>query len=279
MLQEQSSNSRPVRKTALANGFAAAVKPVTARTITTDDDGIIAGEVKIPTADGDIPGYSARPSEGSNFPIVLVIHEVFGVHEHIKDVCRRFAKAGYSAVAPELFVRQGDVSTITDIGQLIATIVSKAPDSQVLSDVDSAVEFAVESAGGDVNRLAITGFCWGGRIVWLYAAHSTALKVGGAFYGRLIGQYSDNQPKFPIDVASSLNAPVQGFYGGLDHSIPLDSVDAMSAALKSANSPSFITVYPEAGHAFFADYRPSYNEEAAESAWTSLLSWFRSNGV
>jgi len=278
MINEVPTSTQPIRRTHLASGFAAAVQPVSSRTITTDDDGLIASDVLIPTADGEIPGYVARPANGTHFPIVVVVHEVFGVHEHIKDVCRRFAKIGYAAIAPELFVRQGDVSTLTDFADIIK-IVSSAPDSQVMSDIDSAVSYVASFAFGDRERLAITGFCWGGRVVWLYAAHSDELKAGGAFYGRLVGQNSDLQPSFPTDVYDKLKAPVIGLYGGQDQGIPLDTVDAMNALLKSVNSPSNIVVYPDAGHAFFADYRPSYNAESASDAWSKLIAWLKANGV
>jgi carboxymethylenebutenolidase len=279
MTQQASNLNAPVRRTTLASGYAEAVRPITAQAIETDTEGLVTTEVLIPTADGDVPGYVARPATGSKFPIVIVVHEVFGVHEHIKDVCRRFAKVGYVAIAPELFVRQGDVSKITDIGQLISEVVSKTPDSQVLSDIDSTAKFAAESCEGDSARLGIVGYCWGGRVVWLYSAHSQQLKAGGAFYGKLVGQHSDLQPKFPTDVASSLNAVVHGYYGADDHVIPLDTVEAMQALLKAAGSKSEITVYPGAGHAFFADYRPSYNPEAAKAAWTHLVKFLASNGV
>jgi carboxymethylenebutenolidase len=267
------------RKTALSSGFAAAVRPVTAQTITTDDDGLIAGEVRIPTADGEIPGYRARPAKGTKFPIVLVVHEIFGVHEHIKDLCRRFAKVGYAAIAPELFARHGDVSTMSDFTEILSKVVSKTSDAQVLSDLDSAAKFSIESNSGDPDRVGIVGFCWGGRITWLYAAHSKALKAGGAFYGRLVGQNSELQPNFPVDVADKLKAPVKGFYGGQDQGIPLETVDTMKALLKAANSASEIVVFPNAGHAFFADYRPSYNAEAATAAWAELLQWYTGHGL
>jgi carboxymethylenebutenolidase len=268
----------PIRKSALTTGFAAAVQPVSAEIITTNDDGLFTSEISIPTSDGDIPGYIARPINGKEFPIVIVVHEIFGVHEHIKDLARRFAKLGYVAIAPELFARQGDVSGITDYSQL-TEIVALVPDSQVLSDIDSAVAYGVSESSGDPNRVAIAGFCWGGRIVWLYAAQSTALKAGAAFYGRLVGQNSERQPKFPVDVIADLKAPVQGFYGGQDHGIPLNTVETVQALIDSAGKDSNIVVYPDAGHAFFADYRPSYNADAANDAWDMLLIWFAKHGV
>lgn len=264
--------------TGLATGFALAVQPISAATITTDTDGLTAGEVKIPTTDGEIPGYRAMPAKGSNFPTVLVVQEIFGVHEHIKDICRRLAKAGYTAVAPEMYARQGDVSQIQDIQQIIKEVVSKVPDTQVMSDLDSAVEWAGKN-GGNTSKLAITGFCWGGRVVWMYAAHSPKLKAGVAWYGRLITPPNDMAPTNPIDVAGKLKAPVLGLYGGKDQGIPMESVEKMKAALKDAGSKSSFTVYPEAPHGFHADYRASYREVDAKDAWFRMLVWFKKHGV
>jgi len=263
----------------LSGGFALAVLPVSAQTITTDTSGLEVGEVSIPTADGQIPAYRAMPKSGKSFPVVLVVQEIFGVHEHIKDICRRFGKLGYFAVAPELYARQGDVSKLSNIQDIIAKVVSKVPDAQVMSDLDAAAAWAGNSGKGDIGRLGITGFCWGGRIVWLYAAHSPKLKAGVAWYGRLVGQTSDVQPKHPIDLASSLKAPVLGLYGAKDQGIPQDTVEQMRAALKAAANPSEIVVYPEAGHGFNADYRPGYNKEAAENGWRRLNQWFKRYGV
>jgi carboxymethylenebutenolidase len=264
--------------TTLGAGFALAVRPVAAGTIATPADGLDAGEVKIAVADGAIPGYRARPAGGKNEPVVLVVQEIFGVHEHIKDLCRRLAKLGYYAIAPEMYARQGDPATAPDIQTLVSTIVNKVPDAQVMSDLDRAVAFA-GGEGADAAKLAVTGFCWGGRITWLYAAHSTTLKAGVAYYGRLVGETNDLRPKHPVDVAASLKAPVLGLYGGKDEGIPLDTVDAMTAALKAANSPSQIHVYPDAPHGFLADYRPSYTPDVAADAWARMLDWFKSNGV
>jgi len=265
--------------TKLTAGFALAVMPVSAETITTDTAGLDAGEVSIPTSDGQIPAYRAMPKAGTTFPVVLVVQEIFGVHEHIKDICRRFAKIGYLAIAPELYARQGDVSKISNIQDVISKVVSKVPDAQVMWDLDSAADWAGKSGKGDVGRLGITGFCWGGRIVWLYAAHSPKLKAGVAWYGRLVGPKSELQPQHPIDIAGSLKAPVLGLYGGKDQGIPLDTIEQMRAALKAAGNPSEIVVYPEAGHGFNADYRPSYNKEAAEDGWKRLQQWFKKRGV
>jgi carboxymethylenebutenolidase len=265
--------------TKLSAGFALAVLPVSAQTITTDTEGLEAGEVSIPTADGHIPAYRVMPKSGKSFPVVLVVQEIFGVHEHIKDICRRFGKLGYMAVAPELYTRQGDVSKIADIQEIISKVVSKVPDAQVMSDLDATADWAGKSGKGDTRRLGITGFCWGGRIVWLYAAHNPKLKAGVAWYGRLVGPTNELQPKNPIDMAGSLKAPVLGLYGGKDQGIPLDSIEKMRAALKAAGNPSEIVVYPEAGHGFNADYRPSYNKEAAQDGWKRLQEWFKKYGV
>ena len=265
--------------TTLATGFALAVQPVTADTITTDAKGLDAGEIKIPTGDGQMPAYRAMPTGGKALPMVLVVQEIFGVHEHIKDLCRRLAKAGYLAVAPELYARQGDVSKLTDFSEIISKVVSKVPDSQVMSDLDATVAWAKASGAGDTSKLAITGFCWGGRIVWLYAAHSPNLKAGVAWYGRLVGAADELHPKHPVDIAGSLKAPVLGLYGGADQGIPADSIDKMRAALKDAKPANEIVVYPDTPHGFNADYRPSYRKEAAEDGWKKMLDWFKKHGV
>jgi carboxymethylenebutenolidase len=260
--------------TSLSSGFARAVLPLASAPIVTDTEGLIAGEVGIAVRDGEIPGYRAKPSRERKFPVVLVIQEIFGVHEHIRDVCRRLAKEGYFAVAPEMFARQGDVSKMTDIQEIVSKVVSKVPDEQVMADLDDAVAWAAKDSSADTSRLGITGFCWGGRVVWLYAAHSSALRAGVAWYGQLT-----KGAKSPLDVARELKAPVIGLYGGQDHGIPLAQVEQMREALRQAGKPSEIHVYPEAGHAFNADYRPSYNEAAAKDAWGKMLAWFRKYGV
>lgn len=264
--------------TTLAGGFALAVQPVSAETITTDPTGLEAGEVKVKTTDGTMPAYRAMPKGAGPFAVVLVVQEIFGVHEHIKDICRRLAKLGYLAVAPELYARQGDVSKISDFREIFSKVVSKVPDAQVMSDLDATVAWA-EKSKGDVERLGITGFCWGGRIVWLYAAHSAKLKAGAAWYGRLTGDKDELHPKHPVDVAAALKCPVLGLYGGADTGIPPESVEAMRAALKKANQPSEIVVYPDTPHAFYADYRPSYRKEPAEDGWKRMLTWFDGHGV
>jgi carboxymethylenebutenolidase len=265
--------------TTLAAGFALAVQPVSAQTITTDSVGLVAGEVKIPVAGGEIPAYRAMPERGKTFPVALVVQEIFGVHEHIKDVCRRFAKLGYMAIAPELYARQGDVSKITNITEIIQKVVSKVPDSQVMSDLDATVEYARKTGKGKVDHLGITGFCWGGRIVWLYAAHNPKLKAGVAWYGRLVGPASELQPAHPVDLAAQLKAPVLGLYGGKDRGIPLETIEKMREAIKAAGGKSEIIVYPEADHGFHADYRPSYNKAAAEDGWRRLREWFKKYGA
>ena len=266
--------------TTLSAGFAAAAMPVCAQTvITTDTKGLVAGEVKIPVPDGSIPGYRARPDDGKKHAVVLVVQEIFGVHEHIKDVCRRFAKAGYYAIAPELYTRQGDPTKITDIPTLLSQIVSKVPDKQVMADLDAAVAVASKSGHADTGKLAVTGFCWGGRIVWLYAAHNPKLKAGVAWYGPIARPGTDLQPKQPLDIAADLKAPVLGLYGGADQGIPIDTVDKMKAALTAAKKPSEIIVYPDTPHAFLADYRPSYRKQQAEDGWAKALAWFKKNGV
>ncbi len=261
----------------LAAGFALAVQPVSAKVITTDAKGLVAGAVKIPVKDGVIPAYRAMPNRGNNFPIVLVIQEIFGVHEHIQDVCRRFAKLGYLAIAPQLFVRQGDVLQLSNVDE-IRKVVAKVPDAQVLSDLDSTVDWAA-SVKGNTNRLGITGFCWGGRITWLYAAHNPNVKAGVAWYGRLVGDKSKLTPTHPVDIASTLKVPVLGLYGGKDTGIPLETVEQMRDRLTSSSSNSEIVVYPNAPHAFFADYRPSYRPAEARQGWQRLQQWFKQYGL
>ena len=265
--------------TTLAAGFALSVQPVSAETITTDTDGLEAGEVSIPVADGKMPAYRAVPKSGKNLPTVVVVQEIFGVHEHIKDICRRFAKIGYFAVAPELYARQGDVSKIKNIQEVISQVVSKVPDAQVMGDLDATVAWAKSTGQADTAKLGITGFCWGGRIVWMYAAHNPKLKAGVAWYGRLITDTDALRPKNPIDIVSDLKAPVLGLYGEADGGIPVESVEKMRAALKAAGKPAEIVLYPETPHGFYADYRESYRKEAADDGWKRLLAWFKQHGV
>jgi carboxymethylenebutenolidase len=268
-----------------AGTFAAAVQPIQAQTrIITDDKGLIAGEVKIPVADGEIPAYRAMPDKkGGKFPVVMVIHEIFGVHEWIQDVCRRFAKLGYMAIAPALYARQGEVSSIKDSRELNRQIFSKIPDTQSMSDLDSTVAWAKKSGSGKTKKLSITGFCWGGRITWMYAAHNPKVDAGAAWYGRVVptpnSPVNEAQPKTPVDHAKDMKVPVLGLYGGLDKGIPLDGVQRMQDELKKGASGSEIVVYPNADHGFHADYRPSYNREASEDAWKKLQEWFKKHGA
>ncbi len=264
---------------ALGAGFALAVQPVMAQTaISTDTQGLVAGEIRVKVADGEMAAYRAQPATGSDFPVILVVSEIFGVHEYIADVCRRLAKLGYLAIAPELFARQGDPRKIANIQEILGAIVAKVPDAQVMGDLDACVAWAKVS-GGDTARLGITGFCWGGRIVWLYAAHNPQLKAGVAWYGRLVGQASDLTPKQPADLVANLKAPVLGLYGGADAGIPLDTVWDMQDKLKAAGGKSAIHVYDDAPHAFHADYRPSYRKDHAEDGWKRMREWFKQNGA
>ena len=284
--------------TSLASGFAASVSPAQATTITTDAQGLLAGEVRIPVEGGDMPAYRAMPQPGpgrrmTQLATVLVVQEIFGVHEHIKDVCRRFAKLGYLAIAPELFARQGNPAMITDMQVLMRDVVAKVPDAQVMKDLDATLAWA-DRSGSDRQRIGVTGFCWGGRITWLYAAHSARVKAGVAWYGRLIpappgttnpmAQLNPLQPLQPIERVGELKAPVLGLYGGKDGGIPVESVEQMRAALKGpkasvAAKASEIVLYPDAQHGFYADYRASYKKDDAEAAFARLRDWFAKHGV
>ena len=262
----------------LAAGFALAVTPVSADTITTDSNGLIAGEVKVPVADGEIPAYRAMPATGGPFPVVLVVQEIFGVHEHIKDICRRLAKLGYFAVAPALYARQGDVSKLSDI-QEVMKVVAKVPDNQVAADLDATVKWAAGTGKADTTKLGITGFCWGGRQVWLYAAHNPSVRAGVAWYGPLQIPTNEMRPHNPIDLVQQMNAPILGLYGGADAGIPIAQIEQMRAALKAAGKSSEIIVYPDTPHGFNADYRPSYRPEAAKDGWKRMREWFAAHGV
>jgi carboxymethylenebutenolidase len=268
-------------RAAVGSGFAAAVLPVDAQTIRTDSSGLAVGEVTIMVGDFKMPAYRAMPAGKTKLPVVLVISEIFGVHEHIADVARRFAKLGYLAIAPELFVRQGDAGSYGEVGKLLAEVVSKVPDAQVMGDLDAAVAWA-GSNGGDTARLGLTGFCWGGRIAWLYSAHSAAVKAAVAWYGKLVGAGSALSPKHPVDLVGELHAPVLGLYGGADTGITQDTVERMKKVLSAGNvaaRQSQFVVYPDAPHAFNADYRPSYRKEAAEDGWKRCIAWLESHGV
>ncbi len=269
--------------TALGAGFALAVQPVAAQTVvSTDSSGLTAGEIKIAAAGGDMPAYRAQPANGGNWPVVLVVQEIFGVHDYIKDVCRRLAKLGYLAIAPELYARQGDPRQYASVPELLTNIVAKVPDAQAMADLDACVSWA-KANGGNVARLGITGFCWGGRITWLYTAHNPRVKAAVAWYGKLVGQSSELTPKHPLDIAGKLHAPVLGLYGGADQGIPLDTVKQMRHALAVGVNPSskasIIHVYDNAPHAFHADYRPSYRKDEAEDGWLRLQSWLKQHGV
>jgi carboxymethylenebutenolidase len=286
LLDTRATDAQPSRRAALKAavgvGFAASVLPVTAQTVvTTPSDGLLAGRITIDVNGYAMPAYRSAPAGANNAPVILVIPEIFGVHEHIADVTRRLAHLGYVAIAPDLMARQGDAASYADMGQLMAQVVSKVPDAQVMADLDATVAWAARN-GGNTERLAITGFCWGGRITWLYAAHQPKVKAAVAWYGRLVGQSTALTPVHPVDVAGKLQAPVLGLYGGSDTGIPLDSVEAMKTALAmgpAAAKASQFVVYPDTPHAFHADYRSSYRKEAAQDGWRRLTQWFKSNGV
>ncbi|HEY3596653.1 MAG TPA: dienelactone hydrolase family protein [Paraburkholderia sp.] len=274
-------NRRTFIKAALGTGFAAAVLPVSAQTVHTDSEGLEAGEVGIRSGDTLVPAYRAQPKGKTHLPVIIVVHEIFGVHEHIADVCRRFAKAGYLAIAPDLYTRQGDASVYTSMQQLNDQLVSKVPDQQVIDDLDATFAWAGEH-GGDLNRVGVNGFCWGGRIAWLYAEHNPRLKAAVVWYGRVVGNTTLLQPTNPLDGAGNLRVPVLGLFGRQDQSIPQDTLEKMKQAIaqgpQSARD-SQIVVYDDAGHAFFADYRPSYKKADAEDGWRRALAWFKQHGV
>ena len=272
-------NRRALFKASLGVGFCAAIAPVLAQTITTSAEGLTAGEVRVAAGDADIPAYFAAPEKGGPFPTVLVIHEVFGVHEHIKDICRRWAKLGYYAITPELFARQGDAAAEKDMNVLMQTIVLKTPDAEVASDLDATLAFAKASGKADVSRAAVTGFCWGGRQVWLYAERNPSLKAAVAWYGPLGYAINDLRPANPPDKVLDLKVPVLGLYGGQDKGIPRDKIEAFQAQLAAGGSGSKIIIYGDAGHAFFADYRPSYIKADAEASWTEATAWLKAHGV
>ncbi len=279
---ENGATRRTALKAALGAGYAATALPIMAQTaIKTSAEGLKVGETTFEVDGFKVPAYYAAPAGKTGLPVILVIQEIFGVHEYIADTARRFAKAGYLAIAPELYARQGDPTQYGEMAKLMAEVVAKVPDAQVMADLDGAVKWAGAN-GGDTGKVGITGFCWGGRITWLYAAHSPSVKAGVAWYGRLVGAASPLTPKHPVDIAPILNGPVLGLYGGQDSGIPLDTVERMKAAL-AAGSPaakaSQFVVYPDAPHAFHADYRPSFRKEAAEDGWKRALAWFKANGV
>lgn len=260
----------------IAGGYALAVRPAGAAAITTDTEGLATGTVKIPVKDGEIPAYLARPVQSEPAPLVLVVHEIFGVHEYVQDVCRRLANAGYAAVAPDFYQRQGNVLEMSNVQEIIGSVVAKVPDAQVMADLDATVAWARASAEIDASRRAITGFCWGGRVVWLYAAHDPELDAGVAWYGRLEGDKRPETPTQPLDLAQKISAPVLGLYGGQDRGIPMQSIEKMKAGIPADCK---IVVFPDAGHGFHADYRASYDEKAATEGWNLLLDWLRNHGV
>jgi carboxymethylenebutenolidase len=277
LVPAQSFNRRNFLVTSLGAGFALAVQPVMAQTaIKTDDAGLLAGEVKVPVKDGEMVAYRAAPKGTARPPVILVVSEIFGAHEYIRDVCRRLAKLGYCAIAPELFARQGDPRQLSSVADILAKITSKTPDAQVMSDLDATVAWATKQ-GADTDRLGITGFCWGGRITWLYCAHSPQVKAGVAWYGRLVGDVNEFTPRHPINIVGELKAPVLGLYGGIDTGIPLETVEKMEMALKQGSAAarlSEIQIYDNAPHAFHADYRPSFSKAEAEDGWRRMLAWF-----
>lgn len=276
--QPEGIDRRDFIKAALGTGFAAAVLPVQAQTmVSTDNAGLAAGTIHIKVNGQTVPVYCAHPEGTTKLPVILVISEIFGVHEHIADVARRFAKAGYLALAPDLFVRQGDPSREKSVADLMKNIISKTPDANVMADLDATVEWA-RTYGADTARLGITGFCYGGRITWLYSAHNPQVKAGVAWYGRLSGERTAAWPKLPVDIAGALQTPVLGLYGGKDQGIPLDTVEQMRTAL-GQGSQSRIHVYPDAPHGFYADYRPGYRAEEAKDGWQRALAWFKAHGV
>ena len=273
---------RDFLQTGIGTGFAAATLPISAQTlVTTDHTGLVAGEVMIPVGDFQMPAYRAMPTGEANAPVILVISEIFGVHQYIADVARRFAKLGYLAIAPEMFIRQGDASGYGEIAKLFAEVINKVPDEQVMKDLDACVAWA-KGQGADTSRLGITGFCWGGCVTWLYAAHNPGVKAGVAWYGRLVGTATPLAPRNPVDVAGQLAGPVLGLYGGADADIPLDTAERMKSALaagSAAAKKSAIHVYADAPHAFHADYRPSYRKAAADDGWNRCVDWFKIQGV
>ncbi|KVZ02476.1 dienelactone hydrolase family protein [Burkholderia stagnalis] len=273
---------RKFMQAALGSTFAAAVLPVSAQTIATDSAGLDVDTVEIRSGDASVPAYRAQPKDKTNLPVVIVIHEIFAVHAHIADICRRFAKLGYLAIAPDLFARQGDVSKYQTIQDLVANVVSKVPDRQVSEDLDATVAWAGKN-GGDPSRLGVVGFCWGGRQSWLYAEHNPHVRAAVAWYGFVEGATDEMTPFNPVDHADTLKVPVLGLYGAKDANITQASLAAMRERIAKSDSKlareSQIVVYDDAGHAFFADYRPSYVKGDAEDSWKRALAWFHRYGV
>jgi carboxymethylenebutenolidase len=262
----------------LISGFTLATTRVDAQAIRTDSAGLDTGEVEVTVADGHIPAWFARPAGEGPFPIVLVNEEIFGIHEYIRDICRRLAKAGYLAVAPEIYARSGDISKLTDAAQIFREVILRTPDAQVMGDLDATVAWAAANRG-DAARLGTVGFCRGGRTVWLYAAHNPTLKAAVAWYGPIGGPTSAIQPRTAADVAGGLRAPLLGLYGGKDGGNPVEDVEAAAAKARAAGHVVEIVVYPDAPHGFHADYRPSYRAADAADGWQRMLAWFRRHGV
>lgn len=279
LLPAQAFTRRSFMATAVGAGFALATQPISAQTvIKTDTEGLLAGDIMVPAADRELPGYRAMPAGGSKLPTVLVIHEIFGVHEYIRDVCRRLAKAGYLAAAVDMYIRHGETAKMSNVQEIVTGPVAAASDSEHMADLDACAAWAAKN-GGDPQRLGVVGFCRGGRTAWLYAAHSPRLKAAVAWYGPLEGTPTARQPKWPLDLAGQLKAPVLGLYGGKDQGITATQVERMQGELAKAAAKSQIHVYPDAPHAFHADYRPSYRQEPAEDGWMRTLQWLRQNGV
>jgi carboxymethylenebutenolidase len=283
---EAGSNRRNLLKSALGVGYAAAAMPIMAQdAIKTSSEGLRSGETVYEVSGFKVPAFYAAPTARKNLPVILLVHEVFGVHEYIADIARRFAQAGYLAIAPDLFARQGDAGGYNELSKLLSEVVARVPDAQVMADLDGAVSWAGGN-GGNLNKIGITGFCWGGRMTWLYAEQSKNVKAGVAWYGRLSGTPTSLSPANPLDLAAGLKAPVLGLYGGQDASIPLTSINQMKDALAGAAAggnaaarASEFVIYPAAPHAFHADYRPSYRKDAAEDGYKRALQWFRTHGV
>jgi carboxymethylenebutenolidase len=263
---------------AMAAGYTLAAGPVRAEVITTDSNGLKTGEARIKVGNAEMPGYFATPAGAAKPPVIMVAMEIFGLHEYIKDVTRRLAKLGAFAVAPDYYFRSGrDLTGITDIKELLP-IVNAKPDAELLSDLDATAAWA-KSQGGDTGRLGIIGFCRGGRTVWEYAAHSSALKAGVSFYGPPVDAPNPLWPKSPLQLAPEMKAPVLGLYGGADTGIPVAQVEQFKAALAQAGKTAEFKIYPDAPHGFHADYRSSYRKDAAEDAWSRAQAWFRKYGV
>ena len=276
--QEAALTRRGFLMTSLASGFALASQPVFAQAIQTDSKNLIAGEVKVPVKDGQVPAYRAMPAKGSNFPVIVVIQEIFGVHEHIQDICRRWAKAGYYAIAPALFSREADVSKMS-IEDILGKVVPVVPDDQVVADLDSTVEYVKNTGKANIAKLGLVGFCWGGRMVWLYAKHNPKVKAGVAYYGLLAGLKGPNKPNDPVDIGAALKVPVLGLYAGEDSYIPSEMVDKMRKEIDKGESGSQIVVFPGVNHGFNADYRPTYDRKTAAYAAKLTRDWLTERGV